>query len=96
MFGPPKVDKKQYQLMDIVNMWVKEKLKFFVNYDKSSQQSRDFHYEVLKTLIVSSLSPMDPTRVTHLDPSRRSHSFPCTRTVLATRHTIAAKNIFLE
>ena len=30
-------------------MW-KKKVKFFVNYDKWSQQSRNFHYEALKTV----------------------------------------------
>ena len=29
---------------------VEEKFKFFVNYDKWLQQSRNFHYEALKTL----------------------------------------------
>lgn len=43
-----------------------------MNYDKLFQQSRNVHSEALKTfkMLVSSASPMVPTRVAHLDPTK--------------------------
>ena len=56
-----------------------KKIKFFVNYDKWSEQSRNLHYEALKTLKMLWFPALCqwtlPDTLVHLDPIRRLTAF---------------------
>ena len=56
-----------------------KKKKFFVNYDKWSEQSRNLHYEALKTLKMLWFPALCqwtlPDTLVHLDPTRRLTAF---------------------
>ena len=58
---------------------VEKKKKFFVNYDKWSEQSRNLHYEALKTLKMLWFPALCqwtlPDTLVHLDPTRRLTAF---------------------
>ena len=56
-------------------VFVEQKFKFFVNYDKWSQKSRNFYYEAFKRLICNGFQRFDqkPSSVVHLDWQRPAH-----------------------